>query len=41
MVVDSFLLRPYFLGPGGIGGVPVDFHEDGTDVKMQFNKFSI
>ncbi len=27
MVVNSPLIGPYFLGGGGIGGVPLDFHD--------------
>ena len=27
-MVNSPLIRPYFLGGGGIGGVPLDSHED-------------
>ena len=27
MVVNSPLIRPYFLGGGGIGGVPLGFHD--------------
>ena len=26
-MVNSPLIRPYFLGGGGIGGVPLDSHE--------------
>ena len=28
MVVNNPLIRPYFLGGGGIGGVPLDSHEN-------------
>ena len=27
-MVNSPLIRPYFLGGGGIGGVPLDSHDD-------------
>ena len=27
MVVNNPLIRPYFLGGGGIGGVPLDSHD--------------
>ena len=27
MVINNTLKRPYFLGGGGIGGVPLDSHD--------------
>ncbi len=30
-MVNSPLIRPYFLGGGGIGGVPLDSHENCWD----------
>ena len=31
MVVNNPLIRSYFLGGGGVGGVPLDCHDDTVD----------
>ena len=33
-MVNSPLIRPYFLGGGGIGGVPLDSHDLNVDPNM-------
>ena len=33
-MVNSPLIRPYLLGGGGIGGVPLDSHEIGGSSKI-------
>ena len=33
MVVNNPLIRPYFLGGGGLGGVPLDSHDTNPSYK--------
>ena len=39
MVVDKPFVRPYVLGGNGIGGLPLDSHDDRWEVREVFNGF--